>query len=73
MKRIVLTALLLTISSSTAYAQATVVINDTSKFVFTASADHNTLFAGTPVLTNYQIEFYLKTNPTGTGSPSLLP
>lgn len=67
---VLLTLIALTICfSSNVYAQATTIISDTSKAAFTASSDHNTLFAGSPVLTSYSIDVYLKTNSTGTGTP----
>lgn len=68
MKKIGLT-LLFSFLTLGAQAQTTVIITDTSKAIFAASADHNTLFAGAPVLTNYTIDIFVKTNPTGTGIP----
>ena len=55
MKKLLLAALLLTIPGL-ASAQ-TVTITDTATFAFTASSDHNTLFGGTPILTNYSLTF----------------
>ena len=69
MKKILLAMVILIAASGNAYAQATAIINDTSKFAFTASADHSTIFAGTPVLTSYNLELYLKGNVIG-GVPS---
>ena len=72
MKKILILAALILLTSSNVFAQATTIITDTSAFVFAPSADHNSTFAGTPVLTNYSIEFFTKANVSG-GVPSGAP
>lgn len=63
-------ATLLTLALALPQLPPTISILPTSTITFTASPDHNTQFAGGPVLTGYTIEYFLRSQVSPAGVPS---
>jgi ABC-type spermidine/putrescine transport system permease subunit II len=51
----------------------TTILTPSNTIGMTASADHNTLFAGQPILTSYQLEFYTTAAATCPATPTGTP